>query len=237
VKIFLSHRSRDKALVREFRELLPGFLNAWIDEDSLCWGDIVPAELRTTIQTGVDFLVIFLDNEALKSKWVVQELAWALQREKGLKRTFVLPVLLEEVAHGALPDGLSDRLFLRLADFSHASVESLAKSAVLKIFQLVLASYSSLQLEIPGHESLISTRDSLTAGQAKLLGFLVEQGRKGEEISQRRIEQSLGHPLASAELYYRLEALIQQRFVAKRRIATDGQFSYRLTEEFLAELA
>ena len=71
MRIFLSHCSRDKALVREFRSMLPSFLNTWLDEDSLSWGDSFSTELRTTIQSGVDFLIIFLDTEALNSKWVM----------------------------------------------------------------------------------------------------------------------------------------------------------------------
>jgi hypothetical protein len=46
----------------------------------------------------------------------------------------------------------------------------------------------------------------------------------------------MGYAHASAELYYRLESLIQQGFVCKRRISTDGQFSYTLTEEFHGQI-
>ena len=237
MRIFLSHRSRDKALVREFKEMLPSFLNTWLDEDSLSWGESFPAELKSTIQSGIDFLIIFLDKDALNSKWVMQELEWAMQRERELKRTFVLPILLEVVASEDLPAGLSERLFLRLSDdYSHSSVEDLAKRATMKLFQLVVESYSSLQLEVPSRKSLMSLRDELTAGQAKLLGYLVEKGKNGSEIAQRQIEQGTGHSHASAELYYRLESLIQQGFVRKRRISTDGQFSYALTEEFRSQM-
>ena len=114
MKIFLSHSSRDQALVREVKELLPSFLNAWLDEDSLCWGDSFPAQLKSTIQSGIDFLLIFLNTHAVNSNWVMQELDWALQRERELKRTFVLPILLEDVAFENLPAGLSDRLSLKL---------------------------------------------------------------------------------------------------------------------------
>ena len=72
---------------------------------SLSWGDAFPAELRSSIQSGVDFLIIFLDNDALSSEWVKQELNWAIEREKELKRTFILPILLEEVASEKLPHG------------------------------------------------------------------------------------------------------------------------------------
>lgn len=106
----------------------------------------------------------------------------------------------------------------------------------MKLFQLVVESYSSLQLEVPSRKSLMSLRDELTAGQAKLLGYLVEKGKNGSEIMQRQVEQGTGHSQASSELYYRLESLIQQGFVRKRRISTDGQFSYALTEEFRSQM-
>jgi hypothetical protein len=236
MKIFLSHGSRDKALVREFKGKLPSFLNTWLDEDSLYWGESFPAELKSTIQSGIDFLLIFLDKDALNSKWVMQELEWAMQRERELKRTFVLPILLGVVASEDLPAGLSERLFLRLNDYEGSSIEALAKKATMKLFQLIVESYSTLQLEVPSRKSLISLRDELTAGQAKVLGYLVEKGKNGSDITQRQIEQGTGHPQASAELYYRLESLIQQGFVRKRRIATDGQFSYALTEEFRSQM-
>jgi TIR domain len=68
--------------------------------------------------------VCLLTNELLSnSEWVKQELKLAIEREKELKRTFVLPVLLEEVASDKLPPGFSERLYLRLSDFTRASIE------------------------------------------------------------------------------------------------------------------
>jgi hypothetical protein len=237
MRIFLSHRSRDKALVREFRSFLPKFLDTWLDEDSLSWGDSFPAELRSSIQSGVDFLIIFLDNEALRSQWVKQELKWAIEREKQLKRTFVLPILLEEVAPENFPPGFSDRLFLRLSDFTRASVESLAHRATLQLFQLVVESFSGLQLELPRRESLRTAQDQLTAGQARLLGFVVQQCKGALEVTQRDVESAMGRSHSSPELFYRLESLIAQGFLSKRRISTDGQFSYRLSDEFKKEVS
>lgn len=236
MRIFLSHRSRDTALVREFKGLLPSFLETWLDEESLAWGVSFPTELKSAIQSGVDFLIIFLDDDALSSDWIKQELEWALERERELKRTFVLPILLEDVPPEKLPVGFSDRLHLRLNDFSHASVEALAGQATLKLFQLVIQSYSVLQLERPRPKSLIAIRDELTAGQAKLLGYVVERCRDGSEVTQHQIETDMGHSHPSSELYYRLELLIVQGFLAKRRIATLGQFDYRLTEDFRTQL-
>jgi TIR domain-containing protein len=236
LKIFLSHRSRDKALVREFRSLLPDFLDTWLDEDSLTWGESFPAELRTSIQSGVDFLILFLDNEALDSKWVQQELAWAMEREKELKRTFVLPILLEEVAAGKMPPGLAERQYLRLDDFNRASVESLASRATLQLFHLVVQSFSGLQLDPPRRETLRGLRDQLSAGQARLLGHIVGQCKSAPEVTQREIEGTLGFSHASAELFYRLESLIARGFLLKRRMAENGEFSYRLSDAFQEEV-
>lgn len=235
MRIFLSHRSRDKALVREFRSLLPRFLDTWLDEDSLSWGDSFPAELRSSIQSGVDFLIIFLDNDALRSEWVKQELEWAVAREKELKRTFVLPILLEEVAPENLPAGLSERLYLRLSDFTRASVESLAHRATLQLFQLVVESFSGLQLEIPRRASLGAMRDQLSAGQARLLGYVIRRCKGASEVTQREIESTMGHAHSSPELFYRLESLIAQGFLVKRRLV-DGQFSYQFSDDFEKEV-
>ena len=142
MKIFLSHRSERKPLVREFKGKLPGFLNTWLDEESLAWGDTFPDKLKRTITSEVDFLIIFLDNDTLSSKWVTQELEWAIQRERELKRAFILPIVLPEVSSESLPAGFSDRLSLRLSDFEKDSMDELAKKAVIKLFQLVVESYS-----------------------------------------------------------------------------------------------
>lgn len=236
MRIFLSHRSRDKALVREFKDQLPRFLDTWLDEESLSWGESFPAKLKSTIQSGVDFLIIFLDKDALSSEWVRQELEWALAREKELKRAFILPIMLDDVPSEQLPTGFPERLQLRLSDFSRASVEALAERATLALFKLVAESFSSLQLEMPRRKSLRELRDELSAGQARLLGRVIQHRNDAGEITQRQIEAAMDQSHASAELFYRLESLIAQGFLSKRRIAEEGQFCYRLSFEFEAEL-
>lgn len=149
MKIFLSHQSKNKPLVREFKGKLPAFLNTWLDEESLIWGDSLPQELRLTIQSSVDFLIIFLDEAALDSAWVMKELRWAIEREAELGRTFVLPIFLEDLDAEKLPTGFVERLHLRLAGYDHASVESLARIASDSLFQLIAKSFSAVQLELP----------------------------------------------------------------------------------------
>ena len=94
------------------------------------------------------------------------------------------------------------------------------------------AHLAAVQLELPRHPSLSEVRDGLSSGQAQLLGYLVQQCGQGSEILQREIERAMG-PHVGPELFYRLETLIAQGFITKRRVSTDGQFSYRLTPEFV----
>ncbi len=238
MKIFLSHRSRDKPLVQDFKELLPPFLNTWLDDESLLWGGSLATKIKSTIQSEIDFVVIFLDDDSLGSSWVRQELDWAIQREQELNRTFVLPILLPEVVPEQLPGQLSERLCLRLSDYGLASIEALARRASEKLFQLIVESYSCLQSEIPRRKSksLKEIHDELRGRQVILLGYVVQQCQDGAEVTQRYIEKAMREFHAS-ELYYRLETLIHQGFLAKRRISEDGLFSYRLTEDFQAVLS
>ena len=157
MKIFLSHRSRDKPLVNDFKELLPSFLNPWLDDESLTWGISLETELRSTIQSGVDFLVIFLDKDALRSTWVRQELAWAIQRERELKRIFVLPVLLPEAVAEDLPPELSQRVFLRLADYGRASSNRWPEKRPRNCFSSLLR---ATPLAIGGSTSQVSQRNA-----------------------------------------------------------------------------
>ncbi|MES9863136.1 MAG: toll/interleukin-1 receptor domain-containing protein [Candidatus Thiodiazotropha sp. LLP2] len=237
MKIFLSHKSKDKPLMREFKQLLPPFLSSWLDEESLIWGGRFEKELKSTIQSGVDFLLIFLDDKSMSSAWVNQELEWALSREKELKRTFVLPIILPDTTKEKIPIQIKNRLHLTLSSYEQSAVEALAKKATEKIFQLVLESYANLQLVIPRDKSLLEIRDELSAGQAKRLGFIVSKCKNNLEVDQRKIEQAFDEPPASGENYYRLESLIEQGFIKKRRIPEEGMFTYSLSERFSGALS
>lgn len=141
MKIFLSHRSKEKALIREFMEELPDFLNPWLDEKTLKWGEMFPDKLKQIISFEVDFLIIFFDKDWYESDWVKQELDWAIEREQVLQRTFILPILLPEVDNKSLPNGFCDRLSLNLTDRKQKSIRHLAEDAVEKLFQLFVESH------------------------------------------------------------------------------------------------
>jgi prolyl-tRNA editing enzyme YbaK/EbsC (Cys-tRNA(Pro) deacylase) len=127
LRLFFSHYHRDKPLVRQIVEALPGWLTAWVDEDRLCFGDRLTPELKDAIDSQVDYVVLLFNNDAAESAWVRAEIRWALEHERQSGRTFLLPVVLDD-SHARLSDlGLGDRLALNLADYNKGSVESLGR--------------------------------------------------------------------------------------------------------------
>jgi TIR domain len=111
--IFLSYSSDNKKLVRDFKSGLPEFIRPWLDKDELTWGDDFKKKLQEAIQSDVTFLIVFIDDGALESEWVKQELFWALAREKELSRTFVLPIVLPGTSLKRLPPALKRRQFIQ----------------------------------------------------------------------------------------------------------------------------
>jgi hypothetical protein len=137
MKIFLSHRSEHKQLVREFKSRLPTFIHTWLDEDALTWGEDFGKTLQSAIQSDVDFVIIFLDADALESVWVKKELHWALAREIELSRTFVLPIVLDNTPPERFPPALAKRLQLVVSVSAGDLVTELARRASEQLFHLV----------------------------------------------------------------------------------------------------
>ena len=71
------------------------------------------------------------------------ELKWALEHEKQIGRTFLLPIVVEAIPDHSLPDTLSKRVALRLPDHQRASVSMLASQISEHLFQLVARSFDS----------------------------------------------------------------------------------------------
>ena len=94
MKIFLSHPSQFKPTVKNLVKYLPGNISTWLDEGNLIWGDKLTPTFENAIKTEVDYVVVFINELAGRSAWVQNELRWALEHERELKRSFVLPVFL-----------------------------------------------------------------------------------------------------------------------------------------------
>lgn len=126
VRIFFSHSSRDKSLLRELRGYFPPWITSWIDEEKLLFGAGLDASLQRAIDQDVDYVVLFIGYEALESQWVRREVKWALDRESRLGRVFLLPVLLVDARHRLAEFGIEGRISLEIADFSQGGVKALA---------------------------------------------------------------------------------------------------------------
>lgn len=138
MKIFLSHSSNHKPLVREVKRYLPEHINLWLDEKDLLIGDKLETSIQNAIEYVSDFVVIFLDGASISSEWVKKELEWALQKEKELDRTFVLPILLEKNSWERIePKEFCSRKYLACFDYSESNIRELSNNLISELFALL----------------------------------------------------------------------------------------------------
>lgn len=142
MRIFLSHPSRLKPLIRDIKKVFPSFLETWLDEEQLCWGDDLEKSIERAIKSEVDYLIIFLDTSAFDSKWVVKELKWAFEEEERQKRIFVLPILTDNKPIEKMPEFIKRKVQLRLQSYDDRSVRQMGSEIAEKLFQLIVNSQS-----------------------------------------------------------------------------------------------
>lgn len=156
MKIFLSHSGRDKPLIREICGNLPDHIRTWIDEQAILIGDDIEASIRAAIGAQTDMVVIFIGRDSVSSPWVKKELRWALERERELGRSFVLPVLLDDASWDLIePVEFRRRKYIECTDYSKAGVEATAERLKEELF-----AWTSRQLERLGGGSEHSGRDA-----------------------------------------------------------------------------
>jgi hypothetical protein len=173
VQIFLSHSSRQKPLVREIIKYFPSHLSAWIDEEKLLFGDSIPKSLESTIKQDTDYVLLFIDRSAAESNWVFKEIDWAMQAEKLLDRTILLPIIVDDDAiEKMVSNVVQDRKHLRLSNFHEGSVKLLAESIVSNLFALVCRDMQQLRNPKPKVTTLvdaISNADEILRTQASII--------------------------------------------------------------------
>lgn len=137
MRIFLSHSSRDKPLIREIVGYLPPHIRPWIDERDIRVGERLDRSIWKAIAIETEFLVIFIGPEAVRSAWVKRELEWALAREQEIGRIFVLPVLLDRESWNELPKEFQNRRYLPCTDLSETGVRHFSQQLADELFALV----------------------------------------------------------------------------------------------------
>jgi hypothetical protein len=161
MKIFLSHASETKPLVRCLTQGLPPHVQRWLDQDELATGQKFAKHIEAGITNECDFFIVFIDEAALGSQWVQREVALALARQRDLQRPFVLPVLVGEVRERMHEIGLAadEWLYLDARDRGAAGVA---------------ASAAALQAELFKHASELVERLRSADRRALIDGFSAE---------------------------------------------------------------
>lgn len=194
MKIFLSHSSKHKPLVREIKSYLPEHLNLWLDEKELLIGDDISTSIKETIHAEADFLVFFIDNYSIVSDWVLSEINWALNKEKEFKRTFILPLVLEKEAWGKLniPE-IKARKYILLNDYSENAVRTVASNLITELFGWLSRDLNKKEEVNPSSTSLnfLDDADQFVARLADKIRLIVYPYRKSSPLKLTQLLQEL----------------------------------------------
>jgi hypothetical protein len=99
---FLSHSSRDKAVVRQIAsDLSARGITVWLDEQRIHVGDSIPEKIAQGLAQS-DFFLVALSENSVGSEWVKRELNNALIQEISKRRIAILPLKLSECEIPAL---------------------------------------------------------------------------------------------------------------------------------------
>ncbi|MGY0007550.1 toll/interleukin-1 receptor domain-containing protein [Micromonospora sp. I033] len=138
IKLFVSHASRDKELVKKIvlnmGEGIPK-IEKWMDEYEIPTGAHLEREISRAINDAeTSFVLAFVSSSALRSNWVRDELDWAIAEQQRRRRTYVLPVLLDDVRDelaSAWPERHVEYLmahkYLVLREYSDDAVEAFSR--------------------------------------------------------------------------------------------------------------
>lgn len=147
MRLFLSHSSRDKALVREITSHLPSFITTWLDDDKLITGQDLNKSISAAISESCDYVVLFISRDSVMSDSVRRELDIALSHEAKIKRMFVLPILLDDVWDSVEPVEFRERLYLKCFDQSAVQVKTVAEGLSNAIYQHLCQTLSRENLD------------------------------------------------------------------------------------------
>ncbi len=139
MKIFLSHASENKDIVRQFKSHMPDHVQVWLDEKELTVGSWLSASIEDAITKECDFFVVFLGRDAQQSDWVKREIELALQREKDIDRTFLLPILLEEMDGNVLGINVREKFYSECYSRSPTGIAGTAQKFLADLFKLISA--------------------------------------------------------------------------------------------------
>ena len=116
MKIFLSHSSKDKKIVKRIKEDLSSHgYKTWLDDEDIPFGSSIVEQIEKGL-TECNILIVFLSLNSVLSKWMQSE--WQVQffRQVNESKTRILPILLTNCT---IPPLLSN---IRYLDFRQHDV-------------------------------------------------------------------------------------------------------------------
>jgi hypothetical protein len=167
MKLFLSHSSSDKALVREIKGQLHEFLDIWLDERQLIPGEPLMNLIEGAVSES-DLVLLFISKSSIESNWVNKEIEWALKKESKLGRPFLIPIVLDG---SQPPKSIASRLYFTLSSQSKSDIASLSSELNEKLFHYVVK--YGIQ-KSPNSESNNNEKSRDGEGLNKVLGFTVD---------------------------------------------------------------
>lgn len=237
MKIFLSHNSRHKPLVREIKRCLPEHINLWIDEKELLIGDDLNTSIKDAIETNTDFVIIFIDSYAIQSPWVLKEVDWAINYEKEIGRTFLLPIVLEKEAwENFQHDGIKGRKYLLCDDFSENNVRALANNLISELFAWLSRDQANSSKEkIDPNLKALKDAEKFIAKLADDIRLMVYPYRKEEPLQLKSLFKMLKEnksidSIGFEEFNGLLSKLQQQGFLSG--LINDGEEIYVKQEHY-----
>ena len=169
MKLFLSHSSNDKALVREFARSFPGYFQPWLDERELIAGTPIAQTIDTVISKDVFYLVLFVSKKSQESEWVKQEIKWAIEeKERQIGRPFVIPVLFDNIWESIEPSLLKEKKYIPCFTQDEVIVKAAASLLIEEITKLIVA-----YAEQSSHDFPI-TPAKITDAQKKDIVFMLK---------------------------------------------------------------
>ncbi|WP_019956691.1 TIR domain-containing protein [Yoonia vestfoldensis] len=168
MKIFLSHSSRQKLLVREVRRQLPDFIDVWLDEKDINLGDNLYETLDHAVRNDSNYVLLFLDDFAAKSDWVKKEIEWALDKELNVNSPVLLPFVVEKSALSVISQyDLDKRKYISCLDFSEETIASACRQLVNELFAISVRSQKVPVTEAKSAESTFLNAERTFARYAK----------------------------------------------------------------------
>ncbi len=143
----MCHSSKQRLFVKEIKKYLPNQITVWIDEMEIVVGENISSSITKAIKE-CDFFIAIIDEYALKSDWVSEEIKLALQREDELRRNFFLPIVIDKSSWENIDNPIiKSKKFLYCHDFNDSNIEAISKDLISEIFSWLCREFDNKKVK------------------------------------------------------------------------------------------